>query len=71
VVRGIGTLTFGKVSVINSITYGDGSPNNPIKHPYIIAGQLNMDFSTTSNYSLTKGRFDVTVVRSSNQFVVF
>lgn len=69
--KAVGKITFGKVSVIPNISYGDGSPNNPVKHPYIVAGQLNMDFSTTSNYSLTKGRFDVNIVRSSNQFAVF
>jgi hypothetical protein len=69
--KAVGKMTFGKVSVISNVTYGDGSPNNPIKHPYIVAGQLNMNLSTTSNYALTKGRFDVNIVRSSNQFVVF
>ena len=69
--KAVGKITFGKVSIISNVTYGNGSPNNPIKHPYIVAGQLNMDFSTTSNYSLTKGRFDVNIIRSSNQFAVF
>lgn len=69
--KAVGKITFGKVSVISNVTYGDGSPNNPIKHPYIVAGQLNMDLSMTTNYSLTKGRFDVNLVRSSNQFSVF
>jgi hypothetical protein len=69
--KAVGNITFGKVSVINNITYGDGSPNNPILHPYIVAGQLNMNFFTTTNFSLTKGRFDVTLLRSTNQFIVF
>ncbi len=69
--RGTGTLAFGKVSVISNITYGDGTPGNPILHPYIIAGKLDVNVNTGTSYSLTAGRFDVTVVRSSNQFVVF
>lgn len=69
--KAVGSISLGKVSVINNITYGDGSPNNPVLHPYIVAGQLSMKFFTTRNFSLTKGRFDVTLIRSSNQFTVF
>jgi hypothetical protein len=69
--KAIGNISFGKVSEISNITFGDGSPNNPIKHPYIVAGRLEMNLSTTSNYSLTEGRFDVNIIRSNNQFVVF
>lgn len=67
----IGNIQFGKVSVINSVTYGDGSPNNPIYHPYIVAGRFEMNLVTSSVYTLTKGRFDVTIVRSINQFGIF
>lgn len=69
--KSIGNISFGKVSEISNVTYGDGSPNNPIKHPYIVSGRLEMNLFTNSNYSLTNGRFDVNVLRSSNQFVVF
>ncbi len=69
--RASGNISFGKVSEIVNVTFGDGSPNNPIRHPYIVAGRLEMNLSSTSNYSLTKGRFDVNIVRSSNQFTVF
>ncbi len=68
--RSIGSIPFGKVSERSNITYGDGSPNNPIRHPYVIAGRLEMNLSTTSNYSLTRGRFDVSILRSNNQLVV-
>jgi hypothetical protein len=69
--KATGTIRFGKVSEISNITFGDGSPGNPSKHPYIVAGQLEMNLSTTTNYTLTKGRFDVTIMRSNNQFTVF
>ena len=68
--NGAGNLTFGKVSEISNITYGDGSPNNPIRHPYIVSGRLEMNLTTTINYIMTKGRFDVTISRSSNQFAI-
>ncbi|MBK0381959.1 hypothetical protein I5M32_03220 [Pedobacter sp. SD-b] len=66
----VGNITFGKVSEINNITYGDGSPNNPILHPYIVSGRLEMNLTTTTNYVLTKGRFDVNILRSYNQFAI-
>jgi hypothetical protein len=69
--KAVGNITFGKVSIISNITYGDGSPNNPIIHPYIVAGHLDMNISTTANYVLTKGRFDVSILRSNNQFAVY
>lgn len=68
--KAVGTITFGKVSEIN-VVYGDGSPNNPIKHPYIVAGYLDMSLSTTANYVLTNGRFDATIVRGTGQFIVY
>ena len=64
--KATGNINFGKVSVMTNITYGDGSANNPILHPYIFAGKLNMNFSTTRNFSLTSGRFDMTLLRNSN-----
>jgi len=66
-----GSITFGKVSEISNITFGDGSPGNPILHPYIVSGHLDMKLSFPANYVLDKGRFDVTIMRSSNQFMVF
>jgi hypothetical protein len=64
--KSTGNISFGRVSVMTSITYGDGSANNPVLHPYIFAGKLNMNFSTTRIFSLTNGRFDMTLLRNSN-----
>ena len=64
--KSTGSITFGKISVMANVTYGDGSVNNPILHPYIFAGKLNMNFNTTRNFSLTSGRFDMTLLRNSN-----
>ncbi|HMJ48313.1 MAG TPA: hypothetical protein VK498_13355 [Ferruginibacter sp.] len=66
----VGNIIFGKVSEISNITFGDGSPNNPIHHPYIVSGRLEMNLTTTTIYALTKGRFDVTILRSGNQFAI-
>jgi hypothetical protein len=67
----VGNISFGKVEGISNVTYGDGSPNNPIKHPYIVSGHLEMTFSATINYVLKKGRFDVNIVSGRDQFVVY
>ena len=68
--KAIGKIGFGKVSFISTVSCGDGTPGNPVRLPYIIAGRLNMDFSTSVTYSLTEGRFDVNLARGSNQFGV-
>ena len=68
--NGTGTLTFGKVSEVSNITFGDGSPNNPAHHPFIVSGRLEMNVTATTNYAVTKGRFDLTVLRSNDQFDV-
>ncbi|MBL0335947.1 MAG: hypothetical protein IPP73_11790 [Chitinophagaceae bacterium] len=69
--HGSGSIRFGKVSEISNVTVGDGSPGNPVLHPYIISGQFDMTMSSPVNYSFTHGRFDVNLIRSSNQFVIF
>ena len=68
---GVGKLSFGKVSEISNITYGNGTAGNPTLHPYIISGKLNMDFYTNKNYSLTAGRFDMNIMRNTPEFIVF
>lgn len=68
--RAVGNITFGKVSEMSRVTIGDGTPGNPVLHPYIVAGHLNMNLFTTTNYTLREGRFDVYIIRKT-QFVVF
>lgn len=69
--HGSGSIRFGKVSEISNVTVGDGLPGNPVLHPYIIAVQFDMTMSAPVNYNFTHGRFDVNLIRSSNQFVIF
>lgn len=69
--HGSGSIRFGKVSEISNVTVGDGTPGNPVLHPYIVAGQFDMTMSAPVSYSFTHGRFDVNLIRSSNQFVIF
>ncbi len=66
-----GSIRFGKVSEISNVTVGDGSPGNPILHPYIVAGQFDMTMTAPVNYNFSKGRFDVNIIRSSNQFGIY
>jgi hypothetical protein len=69
--HGVGNITFGTISEISNVTYGTGTPNNPIYHPYIVPGRFEMNLTTTTNYALTKGRFDATIVRTANQFTIY
>ena len=69
--KAVGSLTFGKVSEISNVSYGDGSANNPVRHPYIVAGHFEMNLFTTSNYALKMGRFDFNIISGSNRFVIF
>jgi hypothetical protein len=68
--KAVGSITFGKVSENSRITYGDGSPNNPVSHPYIVAGRFEMNYFTTSNYALKYGRFDFYITSGGKQFVI-
>lgn len=69
--RAKGSIRFGKVSEISNVTIGDGSPGNPILHPYIAAGHFDLQIDNPVTYTISNGRFDVNIIRSSNQFMIF
>jgi hypothetical protein len=59
-----GFITFGNVTRQNYIAYGDGSPGNPKRHPYILPGRFEINITAERSYALTHGRFDMSVLQT-------
>jgi hypothetical protein len=64
-----GNITFNKVQKSTLLTFGDGSPNNPIINPFIISGHFNFTINGTSNYEVKDGRFDMVTQWETNLII--
>lgn len=64
-----GNITFNKVKGNRSFTIGEGSPNNPIIHPFILSGHFNFTINGIKNYELTDGRFDMVAQWKANLLI--
>lgn len=64
-----GSITFDNIVRQDKIIYGDGSPGHPKLNPYILAGRFEINITTDRNYTLSKGRFDLTVLKDAEFYV--
>src|SRR5215217_1805877 len=64
----VGSITFGNCARQDHVIYGDGSPGNPKRNPYILAGRFDIDITMDRHYALTYGRFDLTVLKDARFF---
>lgn len=61
-----GSISFKKAYLNkHGVIIGDGSPNNPVLLPYVIAGIFNLSLTQDRKYNLNAGRFDRTVYYNS------
>lgn len=67
--KGSGQIKFGKVALVNNIAVGDGSPGNPIHHPFIFPAQFEFNFFQDRIYTLSQGRFDMGILNGTNLFI--
>jgi len=57
--QSFGNIIFNKVQKNSSVTFGDGSTNNPIINPFIISGDFNFTINGINSYNIKDGRFDM------------
>ena len=58
---GKGKLVFNTVKKISNVVYGDGSPSNPKRYPYVISGTFEFTINGSKVYRVQNGRFDMVV----------
>jgi hypothetical protein len=65
-----GSIRFGNVQQQLNVVYGDGSPDNPKRNPYILAGRFEVDIEADRKYTFTHGRFDMTVLKNTQFYII-
>src|SRR6185437_6005417 len=61
-----GSITFNKVQKDKSITFGNGTPDNPTIYRFILSGHFNFSINGISNYNIKDGRFDMVTQWKTN-----
>ncbi len=61
-----GSITFNKVQKDESITFGNGTPDNPRIYRFILSGHFDFTINRLNNYNIKEGRFDMVTQWKTN-----